>query len=225
MPITHRNAIAHACLSVLSQVIQYIFLTMPQNIPYLCFPNLYIQSVVLMQLFSLHGSGITHSLCDSAKISREDATGCPCTEYGVILWAQEDRVSREGGTLQTEKYCEETGLRAKTCSSSSKNGQGTGRQGGFAVLVAFLLKLVFFLHHQPLFFSLSLTVLLSPPPYFPLQCPFFFCLLFPVDSFWLRFTLPCQSSSWKQHSSCCFHSPLLGPMCHPLVPSRPPPGD
>lgn len=76
------------CLSSLRMVdIQSIFPTMPQNIPYLCFPNLYIQSVVLMQLFSLHGSGITHSLCDSAKISREDVIGCPYTERGVIFWA------------------------------------------------------------------------------------------------------------------------------------------
>lgn len=214
------------CLSVLSQVIQSIFPTfMPQNILDLCFPNLYIQSVVLMQLFSLRGSGIARSLCDSAKISREDAIGCPYTECGVILWAQEDMVSREGGTLQTEKHCEWIVQRAKMCSSSSRqNGQGTGRQGGFAVLVAFLSKVVFFLHHQPLFFSLSLTVLPFPLPYFPLQCPFSCCLLFPVDSFWLRLTLPCQSSSWKQHSSCCFHTPLLGPLCHPLVPCPPPSG-
>lgn len=122
-------------------------------------------------------------------------------------------MSREGGTLQTEKHREETGQRAKKCRrSSSKNEQGTGRQGGFAVLVAFLCKLVFLPHHQPHFFSLSLAVLPFPPPYFHLQCPFFCCLLFPVDSFWLRLALPCQSSSWKQQFSAAF-IPLFWVLC------------
>lgn len=166
-----------------------------------------------------------HSLCDSANISREDALGCPYTECGAILWAQEDTVRREGGTFRQRNTVGKLDSGQKCVAAAEKNGQGTGRQGGFAVLVAFLHKLVFFPHHQPLFFSLSLTILPFPPPYFPPQCPFSCCLLFPVDLFWLRLILPCQSSSWKQHSFCCFHTPLLGPVCHPLVPSPPPLGD
>lgn len=142
-----------------------------------------IQFLVLMQLFSSHGSGITLSLCNSAKISREEATGCPFTKRGIILRAQEDIASREGGTFQTEKHCEGIGQRAKMCSTSSRqNVQVTHRQGGSAVLAAFLSKPFFFPHHQPLFFSLSHTVLPFPPPYFPQQCPFSCCFLFPVSA-------------------------------------------
>jgi len=79
---------------------------MPQSIPDLCFPNLNMQSLVLMQLCSLHGSGIPLSLCNSTKISREETTGCPLSKHGVILRAQEDTASREGGTFQTEKHRE-----------------------------------------------------------------------------------------------------------------------
>lgn len=111
------------------------------------------------------------------------------------------------------------------CSSSRQNRQETCRQGRSAVLTAFLSKPSFLPHHQPLFFSLSLTSLPFPPPYFPLQCPFSCCFLFPAGSFPLKLTLPCQSSSWKQHFSCCFHTPLLAPVCHPLVPCPPPLGD
>lgn len=171
-----------------------------------------------MQLFSLRGSGITLSLCNSAKISREEATGCPFTKRGIILRAQEDMASREGGTFQTDKHCEGIGQRAKMYSTSSRqNVQVTHRQGGSAVLAAFLSKPFFFPHHQPLFFSLSHTVLPFPPPYFPLQCPFSCCFLFPVSTFPHKLTLPCQSSSWKRHFSCCIHTPLLASVCHPLV--------
>lgn len=70
MPVTYRNAIVHACPPVPSQVIQSAFPTMPQSIPDLCFPKLNIQSLVLMQLCSLHASGITLSLCNNQNFQR-----------------------------------------------------------------------------------------------------------------------------------------------------------
>lgn len=203
MTMTYRNAIVHACPTVLYQVTQSPFPTIPQSIPDLCFPNLNTLSLVLMQLCSLHGSGTTVSLCNSIKISREEPAGFPFTKRGVILRAQEDTVSREGGTFQTEKHCKEIGHRAKMC-SSRQNRQEACRQGGSAVLAASLSKSCFFPHHQPLFFCLSLPILPFPTPYFPLQCPFFCCFLFPVSSFPLKLTLPVKALHGNSISSAAF---------------------
>lgn len=122
-----------------------------------------------------------------------------------MWWAGKEASFRQRNTVRKL----DRGQKCVAAAAKMGRGQADGR---FAVLVAFLCKLVFFPHHQPHFFSLSLSVLPFPPPYFPLQCPFSCCLLFPVGSSWLRLTLPCQSSSWKQHSSAAF-TPLFRVLC------------
>ena len=88
------------------------------------------------------------------------------------------------------------------------------------------------LFEQTLLFSTPSTFVLQlvpvlpfAPPCFPPQCRFSCCFIFPVGSFPLQLTLPCQSSSRKQHFSCCFHTSLLAAVCHPLVLCPSPPGD
>lgn len=167
---------------------------MPQSILDLCFPNLNIQSLVLMQLFNLHGSSITVSLCNSTKISRKEATGCPFTKCEVILRAQDNTKSREGSPFQTQKHREGIGQRAKMCSSSSirQNGQETCRHRGSAVLAAFLSKpFIPTINLCPsachLLFYLSSTLL-------AVQCPFSCCFSVLVCSLTPKLTFPCQSS-------------------------------
>lgn len=220
MPITYKNAIVRVCSSVPFQLTSSTF---PQCLRasqiYTSKPELTVFSDNAAFQFAWFWHR-TESLCLNQDFQRGG--------HGAPLSQSMERCGECGGSHLPDRHSEELSTqRAKMHSSHSRwwnQRWQPCRQGGAAELAAFLSKPSFFHQHQPLFCSLSLTAVPFPPPYFHLQSPFSYCFLFPVDSFPLKLTLPCQSSlnsSWK-HFSCCF--PTLAPVCHPLALWPPPPG-
>lgn len=181
------------------------------------------KSSVTMQLFKLQDSGTELRVSISNNFClREKAVGCPFTEHRMMWWAR-----KEAPFIQ--RHSKGVGQRAKLCSSLTRwwKRLETCRQRSCCAVV-FLCKLSFFFftfisfcssacHWLPyLFLYPTLPYNVPSPTAFILYCSYF-------HSFPIKFTLLCQSSSWKQHFCCCFHSFLLAPVCHPPALCPPPP--
>lgn len=212
--ITYKNATIHACQPVPFQLMPFIVPTTTQSIPCLCFPNQTQKQLGDNATFQIARFWhCTESQHLNQVLPQRRGHGLPFHR------AQDDVKSREGGTFHTETQ-QGSGTEGQIVQQPHRMMKKAGDvQAEELLCCTSLCKPCFFFtsislcssacHWLPyLFLYPSLPYSVLSPTAFILYCSY-------SHSFPIKFTLLCQSSSWKQHFCCCFHSLLLAPVSPP----------